>query len=291
MQAATAVKQRIETFGDGQQYAKKFTVSYSNPYSNPFKTLPKDGPLRNNASANTNRAMSGGMQPYSGSGYRGRGGGYNSRGGGMGNNNNRGGFQQQMGSFQGTGIGGWPGMTGMQPYGGFQGRGGMMNGMRGANMGMRGGRGSMMGMPMNMGAIGMTMGMPQMNAMGMPGTQLPQLQGSPPPLSTCAFVVIDTLPYVRLFGISDVFYTQVPMASKGTNRRSTLPCLVSSSTARQDMETTLILPRGFGRIELRCYSEAVRDPYLDHVRTGRSWLIFNQTSFAPCVCLHEIMNA
>ena len=177
MQAATAVKQRIETFGQGQQYTKKFTVGYSNPYSNPFKTLPKDGPMRNNAPANTGRASTGGMQSYSAGGYRGRGSSYNSRGGGTSNgnnnnnnnNNNRGGFQPQMGGFQGAGMGGWPAMTGMQPYGGFQGRGGMMNGMRGGNMGMRGSRGNLMSMPMNMGAMGMPMAMPQMGAMAMTG--------------------------------------------------------------------------------------------------------------------------
>ncbi|KAL9130720.1 MAG: hypothetical protein Q9217_001157 [Psora testacea] len=152
MQAATAAKQKIETFGEGQQYAKKFTVGYSNPYTNPFKTLPKDGPMRNNASANNNRPNGGPMQSYSGRGYRGgRGGGYNDRGGGVNNapNYSRGGFQQPISGFQGSGMGGYSPMAGMQPYGGFQARGGMMGGMRGGGMGMRGGRGGTNGFPSN----------------------------------------------------------------------------------------------------------------------------------------------
>lgn len=117
-------------------------------------------------------------------GYRGnRGGGYNNRGG-MNNTSgfNRGGFRQPMtGGFQGSGMGGFQGvsMGGMQPYGAFQGRGGMAGGMRGGTMG-RGGMNAngMMGMPMGgmgMGAMGaMGMNMPQMGGgmgmQGMPGS-------------------------------------------------------------------------------------------------------------------------
>ena len=208
-QAATAAKQKIESFGEGQQYTKKFTVSYTNPFTNPFRTLPKDGPMRNNNPPNSNRSAAGGYgsggmnsvppQPMgynmnnSAGGYRGvRGGGYNSRGG-MNNMSgyNRGGFQQPMNSgFQGAPMAGFQGspMGGMQPYSSFQNRGGMMGGMRGGPMGMRGGRGGMspsgmMGMPMgamgmgSMGGMGspmgsMGMGMPQMNGgMGMQGMQ------------------------------------------------------------------------------------------------------------------------
>lgn len=182
-QAATAVKQRIESFGEGQQYSKKFSVNYTNPFTNPFKTLPKDGPMRN---ANNNRSGSGGYGNAGGmgnqqagfgnsGGYRGnRGGGYNNRGGGM-TSYNRGGFQQPVtGGFQGSPMGGFQGspMGGMQQYGGFQNRGGMMGVMRGGAMGMRGGRGgmgpnAMMGMPMgNMGMSGMGMGMPQVGMQG-----------------------------------------------------------------------------------------------------------------------------
>ena len=205
-QAATAAKQKIESFGEGQQYTKKFTVSYTNPYTNPFRTLPKDGPMRNSGPANNNRStpnayggagsINGIPQPNMGfnnssGGYRGnRGGGYTSRGGGMNNMTgyNRGGFQQPMpGGFQGSSMGGFQSSAigGMQSYGGFQNRGGMAGGMRGGPMGMRGGRGGMnpngmMGMPMNgmgMGAMagqigGMGMNMPQMGGgMGMQGMQ------------------------------------------------------------------------------------------------------------------------
>ena len=188
-QAATATKQKIESFGEGQHSSKKFTISYTNPYTNPFKTLPKDGPMRNTP-ASSNRSNSG---AYGGVGpgqnqaynsYRGnRGDGYNNRGAGMNNMSgfNRGGFQQPMaGGYPGSGMG-YQGssMGGMQSYGGFQGRGAMTGGMRGGGMGMRGGRGAMhsnpmMGMPMGamgMGGMGaMSMGMPQMGGgMGMQG--------------------------------------------------------------------------------------------------------------------------
>lgn len=188
-QAATAAKQRIESFGEGQQYRNRFKVNYTNPYTNPFKTLPKDGPQRNSGASNNNRSTTGayggggtgmtGMQSqnmgYNNSGgYRGnnRGGGYNNRGGvnNMGGYN-RGGFQQPMtGAFQG-GFQASP-MGAMQPYGGFQNRGAMAGGMRGSPMRMRGGRGGMgngmMGMPMN------GMGMPAMGGMGM---NMPQMAG------------------------------------------------------------------------------------------------------------------
>lgn len=191
-QAATAAKHKIETFGEGQQYTKKFSVSYTNPFTNPFKTLPKDGPMRN---ANSNRSTTGGYGnsgnapsqhtgfSNSGGGYRGnRGGGYNNRGGGA-SSYHRGGFSQPAaGGFQGGSMGGFQNspMSGMQQYGGFQNRSGMMGGMRSGPMGMRGGRGGMgtngmMGMSMgNMGMPtmgvqmgGMGMGMPQMGMQGM----------------------------------------------------------------------------------------------------------------------------
>ena len=185
-QAATAIKQRIESFGEGQQYTKKFTVNYTNPYNNPFKTLPKDGPMRN---ASGSRSGSGGYNSTSGVGiqqtnsntsiYRGnRGGGYNNRSGPSGYG--RGGFGQHpspgfhgvsMGGFQGTPIGG------LQQYGSFSNRGGVMGSIRAGPMAMRGARGgmgsnAMMGMPMGNMGIGpsmgtMGMGMPQM---GMQGT-------------------------------------------------------------------------------------------------------------------------
>ncbi|KAI4210249.1 MAG: hypothetical protein LQ351_006848 [Letrouitia transgressa] len=198
-QAATATKQKVESFGQGQQYTKKFSVSYTNPFTNPFRTLPKDGPMRNNNAAN-NRSVPGysaqgpmgsqqmGYNPSNA--YRNTRGGYNPRGGVNSTSNyNRGGFQQTMsGGFHGGTPGGFQSnpMGGMQPYGTFQNRGGMMGGIRGGAMGMRGGRGGMgsngmmglpmgsMGMGMGMGSQmgGMGMGMPQMGAgMGMQGTQ------------------------------------------------------------------------------------------------------------------------
>lgn len=197
-QAATAAKQKIVSFGEGQQYVKKHTVTYSNPNVNPFRTLPKDAPMRAAKEGQPNRSSgSGGYNndrntQSSGNTYnnfRGRAPGYNSNRGNMNNvgggfNNNRnfsgpqqmggmgGGFQAPMGGFQGGNMGG--------QFGGFN-RGGMMNNMRGNVGGMRGGRGGMgngmMGsMPMGgmpMGGMGMggMGGMPNMGQMGgvMPG--------------------------------------------------------------------------------------------------------------------------
>lgn len=204
-QAATAAKQKIESFGDGQQYSKKFTVSYTNPYSNPFRTLPKDGPMRNNAPASNNRSTSGayggtgaggmsgtpqhhgGFNNSSSGGYRGnRGGGYNPRGG-SGPGYNRGGFHQPATGGYGSNMGGFQ-MGGMQSYGAFQNRGAMMGAVRGGAIGIRGGRGGvapngMMGMPMagmGMGAMGgMGMSMPQMGGgIGIQGMQ--RFYNSPP---------------------------------------------------------------------------------------------------------------
>ena len=148
---------------------------------------------RSTSSAYNNTGATGGLPQQqtgysSNGGFRGNRGGYNnSRGNGMSNAGgyNRGGFQQPMnGGFQAAPMTSFQGspMTNMQPYGGFQNRGGMMGGMRGGQMGMRGGRGGMMGMPMGamgmgglpgqMGSMGMGMGMTQMGAgMGLQGMQ------------------------------------------------------------------------------------------------------------------------
>lgn len=211
-QAATAVKHKIESYGSGQQYAKKHMVTYTSPMTNPFRTLPKDAPMRGNqqntrdnrstsgASFNSQGGMGGGSQSSfgmnnMGGGYRGGRGGYNSnRGGGMnnmGNYNNRS-FSGPMGGptgYQNPPMGGFqpPQMGGMQQFGGFQNRGGMMGGMRGSPGGIRGGRGgmgatgmmgsmpmgamAMGGMPGQMGGmgVGMGMGMGQMGGMQMQG--------------------------------------------------------------------------------------------------------------------------
>ena len=185
-QAATAIKQRIESFGEDQQYAKAFTAAFTNPYTNLFKAPPRDGPMRNNGASNTGRnfsgntsgsgmSQSGGAYGNSSGGFRGGRGGFNNRGGGMNNSTgfNRGGFNQSgFSGFQGSGMGGFGNnsMGNMGPYSGFQNRGGM-GGMRGQGMGGRGGRGNMMGAQFNgmgFGAMGMGMNMMAPN-MGMPG--------------------------------------------------------------------------------------------------------------------------
>ena len=181
-QAATAAKHKIDAFGEGQQYVKRHTVTYSNPNINPFKTLPKDVPAK--AGRDGMQGGRGGYQQNGGfnnAGFRGRGGfrgGMNNPGGGF-----RGGFQgnqmggmgggfqpqQQMGGFQ----------QGMGGRGGFN-QGGFNNNMGGMNMrggpNVRGGRGGMnggmsMGLPMAgmpMGGMGggMPMGGPMMGGMG-----------------------------------------------------------------------------------------------------------------------------
>ncbi|KAJ5116249.1 hypothetical protein N7456_000597 [Penicillium angulare] len=185
-QAATATKQQIESFSAS---GRKYVVHYTNPHSNPFRTLPKDAPMRkdnnrggmsgnyNSGNQNVNfggNTGGGGMGMGGGGGFRGRGGYNNNRGmgGNMGNFNNRGNFNNNMGGgFQG---GGGPGMMGggfqgggmgMQNYG-FNNRGGMMGGMRGGPGGMRGGRGggNMGGMNPMAGGMGMN---PMAGGMGM----------------------------------------------------------------------------------------------------------------------------
>ncbi|KAI9703292.1 MAG: hypothetical protein M1836_007858 [Candelina mexicana] len=192
-QAATAVKQKIESFGAGQQYAKKHTVTYTAASTNPFRTLPKDAPARGKdgprerdnrsttGSFNSPGSMGGGANPaptnfgmnnMGGGGFRGGRGGYNNRGapmhnmnGGYGNRSFSGPMPTPHGGFQGAPMGGFQGgpMGGMQQFGNFHNRGGMMGGMRGGPAGMRGGRGGMgmtgmmSGLPM--GGMGMGMGM------------------------------------------------------------------------------------------------------------------------------------
>ncbi|KAL1968044.1 hypothetical protein VTN77DRAFT_2173 [Rasamsonia byssochlamydoides] len=189
LQAATAVKHKIESFSATGQTGRKHNVNYTNPHQNPFRTLPKDAPARKddrqraqgfNAPANQN--MNFGMNNMGG-GFRGGRGGFNR--GGMGNNmggfNNNRNFSGPMGGFQGGPMGGgFQGgpMGGMQNYGGFNNRGNMMGGgMRGGPGGMRGRGGmapNMMGMPGMgpMGGMGMNMGggmNPMMGNMGMQG--------------------------------------------------------------------------------------------------------------------------
>ncbi|KAJ5220088.1 hypothetical protein N7468_009292 [Penicillium chermesinum] len=129
-QAATATKRVVEAIEDMTSGTlRKFVVTYTNPHQNPFRTLPKDAPMRkeNNRGGMAGGFNSGGHQNYNsnnnmGGGFRGRG-GFNR---GMGGNfNNRGNFNN-MGGFQGGGgpnmMGGGfqGGPMGMQNYGGFQ---------------------------------------------------------------------------------------------------------------------------------------------------------------------------
>lgn len=175
-QAATAAKRKIDAFGEGQQYVKKHIVTFSNPNVNPFRTLPKDAPLRAGKDGQANRAPSGsygnerGNQNTNfGGNFRGRAPGYNARGGMNNNNNNMNNFNRNftgptmgnMGANFNGPMGGFPGNQLTNQFGGFNNRGGMMGNLRGGT-GMRGGRGMSNGI-----MSGMPMGGIQMN--GMPG--------------------------------------------------------------------------------------------------------------------------
>lgn len=202
-QAATAAKRKIDAFGEGEQYVKKHTVTYSNPNVNPFRTLPKDAPARAPKDGQSNRGASNDYSNNRGAGnfggnFRGRTPGYNANRGGMNNNMNNNNFNRNFSGPAMANMGG-----GFNPMGGFQGnpmggqfgggfnRGGMMGGMRGGPGGMRGrggmNNGMMGGMPMGgmpMGGMaggmgGMAMNMGQMG--GMPGmTSLNLALGKPP---------------------------------------------------------------------------------------------------------------
>ncbi|KAI9808575.1 MAG: hypothetical protein M1825_003724 [Sarcosagium campestre] len=197
-QAATAVKRKIESFGEGETYFKKPVVNYTHLTTNPYRTLPKDAPARgrdgprsndNNRSSSTGYNNSGGAASNTvgghghfgsggnaGGGFRGGRGGFNNRGGPM---NNVGGnfpgrsFSGPVNSGQaprfqhgGQVSMGLPGgqIGPMPPYGAGGGfRGGMMGGMPAH----RGGRGGMM--PQGMGPMGPMMGQMQAQMGGMPG--------------------------------------------------------------------------------------------------------------------------
>ncbi|KAJ5930457.1 hypothetical protein N7466_005950 [Penicillium verhagenii] len=184
-QATTATKHKIESLAAS---GRKYMVNYTNPHVNPFRTLPKDAPMRKDnprgggvstgfSSGNQNMNFNSGannMGMATGGSYRGRGGYSNNRGmgGNMNNFNNRSNYNNMGGGFQaGAGgpgapagmMGGFQGnMPGMQNYG-FNNRGGMMGGMRGGPGGMRG-RGGGMGMNPMAGGMGMN---PMSGGMGM----------------------------------------------------------------------------------------------------------------------------
>ncbi|KAI6247319.1 hypothetical protein HI914_04225 [Erysiphe necator] len=154
-QAATAVKRKIDGFGDGQPYARKHIVTFSNPNVNPFRTLPKDAPLRSGKDTQISRTQSGNYNSdrgnhsgnFSGN-FRGRPSGYITRGGINSHNMNNfnrnfsGQFMGNMGSGFNNTMNGFPGNPMGNHFGGFNNRGGIMGNMRGGG-GMRGGRGSM----------------------------------------------------------------------------------------------------------------------------------------------------
>lgn len=168
--ASTAVKQKVETLTDGSSQNRKFTVAFSNPSSNPFKTLPKDAPARTKEERSSRGAYSNGHSrgDHSDRGsFRGRGRGHD-----------RGGFNRNFSGPASSGYNNnnnnmYAGNMGAGVGFGFNGRGGMHAGnMRAGGMNMRGGRGAVMNSSMmNMGPMGMpSMGMnPMMTGMGMQG--------------------------------------------------------------------------------------------------------------------------
>ncbi|KAJ6087312.1 hypothetical protein N7467_006226 [Penicillium canescens] len=168
-QAATATKHSIDS-----DATLKLPVQYTSPHSNPFRTLPKDAPMRNDRGRGGGFNAGGGGNFHHNMGsnnYRGRG-NYSNRGvGGMNTNfSNRGGGFGHMNNFAPNmmGPGTFPtGPMGMQNYG-YNNRGGMMgNPMRGGPGAMRGSRGGNMGGPGMMGMPGMSpMGGMPMNPMG-----------------------------------------------------------------------------------------------------------------------------
>ncbi|KAI9885659.1 MAG: hypothetical protein M1823_002528 [Watsoniomyces obsoletus] len=202
-QAATAVKRLLES-DESAHNGRKFAVTYTSASVNPYRTLPKDAPVRGRDSMgsrdsrspaghgspgfvpNVPQQGSGGNMPMNNNNnFRGgRGGGFNNRGPRMNNNNNMGGFQNRSfsGPMGGSPMGGSPtggfqnppmmgfAMGGMNPFaGGFANRGGGMmgGGMRGGPVQGRGGRGGMgpNGMMAGMGNMG---GGGMMNGMGGP---------------------------------------------------------------------------------------------------------------------------
>lgn len=195
-QAASAGKHKIESLGIAAQGGRKYIVNYTNPHHNPFRTLPKDSPMRKDGQARggagynapMNQNVNYGMNNMGG-GYRGGRGGYGNRGamsnagmgsGGFGGNRN---FSGGMGGFQGGPmVGGFQGSpmaaAGMPAtYGGFSNRGNMMGGgMRGGPGGAMRGRGGGMAGPNMMGMPGMApMGAMGMNPMA--GTMNPMMGG------------------------------------------------------------------------------------------------------------------
>ncbi len=185
-QAATAVKRLLES-DEAAHNGRKFAVTYTSASVNPYRTLPKDAPVRgkdgNGMGSRDSRSPGGhaspgyipnppnqgggGNMPMNNNFRGGRGGGFNNNRGPRMNNNMGGGFPNR--NFSGPPMGGAPTggfqsppmvgfmMGGMNPFvGGFANRGNMMGGMRGGPVGGRGGRGGMgpNGMMAGMGNMG-----------------------------------------------------------------------------------------------------------------------------------------
>lgn len=202
-QAATAAKRKIEALAEDQQ-SKKFPVSFASSSVNPYRTLPKDAPVRGKDGQRNqdHRAAPGGhigpgwaghnpnhVVPGAGMhSYRGGRGNFNHRGGRGNNNNNVGAFQHRnfpgpmvaapAVNFQGAPMTAYPGgmVGGVNPYG-YPNRGAMMGAMRTGPMAGRGGRG---GMAPN----GMMGGMANMGAgPGMMGGMAGPMGGVAPPMA------------------------------------------------------------------------------------------------------------
>lgn len=198
-QAAAAVKAKIESGANQPTYmGKRHSVNYTNPNSNPFRTLPKDAPSRDRPRDYQSGRGGGGVSMQN-TGSSGPVGGPPPNQMGMNPAMNMGGFRGGRGGFNGPARGGMPGqfMAGRGGFGGpvpqgspqpgfqapmgfggpnmsmqqfnagnFQGnnfRGGMNQMRGGANMR---GRGMGPGGPMMAGPMGMG---GNMGAMGMAG--------------------------------------------------------------------------------------------------------------------------
>lgn len=147
-QAATAVKRYIEnTLVNSDVTAKKFSIAFHSPSTNPYRTAPKDAPARSGGPGRggfVKDDRAGAYNTFAPRGGRGRGGFNNNRGGFNNMNqmpNNLGGMQQ---GFQGGQMGGM----------GFNGRGGMGGSRGGRGGGFGGAMNPMAGMMPNMGMPG-----------------------------------------------------------------------------------------------------------------------------------------
>ncbi|KAL9102723.1 MAG: hypothetical protein Q9163_002154 [Psora crenata] len=178
LQATTAMKEKVESFGEGQQVHKKLLVSYANPTNNPFQLLPRPDYIHKIATPNNNERHPLFSQGKAETSH------HEQQGGGFGGNKSasplRGGFPQPAGGFNNPGrtrpspMGGIPSSRGVPPPGGIPGF------MNFGGMGMPGANGGPTGMPimniamggMGMGGMGIATPIPQMRGgMGMQGNR------------------------------------------------------------------------------------------------------------------------